>query len=105
MGLSDFVGSINIKQEFIPVGKRNRPGRRITPKKVTIHNTANTSKGANADRHSLFVRETGHYVHNGKVHWISWHYTVDDLEVIQQLPEKEVAYHAGEGANNPTIPP
>lgn len=103
MGLAEFIQSINIKEELIPVGKRNRPGRKMTPRNVTIHNTANADLGANAARHSLFVRETGHYIHRGKVHWISWHYTVDDREVIQQLPEREVAYHAGAEANSSSI--
>lgn len=32
---------------------------------------------------------------------VSWHYTVDDHEIYQHLPDEESAYHAGDGANGP----
>lgn len=39
---------VEIYQDFIPVGNGNRPGYAMTPMYVTVHNTANTSKGADA---------------------------------------------------------
>ncbi|MDH7809537.1 MULTISPECIES: penicillin-insensitive murein endopeptidase [unclassified Rhizobium] len=95
--------SSTILPEFIPEGKRNRPGTRISPTSITIHNTDNTNRGANAKAHSRFVRETGYYEHNGKIIWVSWHFTVDDTHVIQHLPLNEVGYHAGSNANGSSI--
>ncbi len=90
-------------QEFIPAGKHNRPGAAMRPTSITIHNTDNASKGAGAKAHSRFVRETGYYDLNGKKQWVSWHFSVDDTYVIQQLPINEVAYHAGSMANASSI--
>lgn len=89
--------------EFIPKGKRNRPGTKINPTKITIHNTGNTSKGANAKAHSKFVRNTGHYIRNGKKIWVSWHFTVDDKYIIAQMPTNEKAYHAASTGNRESI--
>ena len=94
---------INLKEELIPAGRTNRPGSIIRPEKITIHNTSNASPGANATSHSKFVRETGHYILNGKKHWVSWHYTVDDQLAIKQLPVNERAFHAGSQGNNISI--
>ncbi|MCF7925540.1 MAG: N-acetylmuramoyl-L-alanine amidase, partial [Candidatus Izimaplasma sp.] len=33
--------------------------------------------------------------------WVSWHYTIDDHDVYQHLPEDERGYHAGDGSTNP----
>lgn len=95
---------LNLSEELIPAGKRNRPGTKITPSFITIHNTDNAKPGADAVMHSKFVRTTGHYVDKkGKVHWVSWHYTVDDKRVIKHLPLRERAYHAGTKGNGASI--
>lgn len=91
--LSRFV---NVIEDFIPVGRPNRPGTRIRVSSITLHNTANTSPGADAKAHARFVRNTGHYVRaDGGKSWVSWHFTVDDQVVIQHLPIHETAWHAG----------
>jgi N-acetylmuramoyl-L-alanine amidase-like protein/penicillin-insensitive murein endopeptidase len=97
------LGAITILQEFIPVGKKNRPGTKIGPSSITIHNTDNSNAGAGAKAHSSFVRNTGYYILNGQKHWVSWHFTVDDTYAIQHLPLDEVAYHAGSNANASSI--
>lgn len=86
---------IEVTRELIDPGRRNRPGTPLKPTSVTIHNTDNPRRGANAKAHSRFVRETGFYILNGKEHWISWHYVVDDQFIIQQVPVNERAWHAG----------
>ena len=85
----------SILQEFITAGRPNRPGTAIQPTSITMHNTSNTSPGADAKAHSRFVRETGYYMHKGKKNWVSWHYTVDDKMAIQHLPNTEMGWHAG----------
>jgi N-acetylmuramoyl-L-alanine amidase CwlA len=103
MTRQELLDSINLSEEFISVGRPNRPGDKIEVTKLTIHNTDNTDKGANAKAHSSFVRLTGYYMLNGKKQWVSWHYTVDDSRAIQQLPVNERAYHAGSAANSTSL--
>jgi N-acetylmuramoyl-L-alanine amidase CwlA len=89
--------SLAISEELIAPGRPNRPGTKINPTYITIHNTANSNEGADADAHSRFVRNKGYYDWKGKKRWVSWHFTVDDTEIIKQLPLNEAAYHAGKG--------
>lgn len=99
MTRQELTTKINIVEQLIPKG-HNRPGEIIKPIYITIHNTSNSNLGADAVRHSKFVRETGYYVLNGKKNPVSWHYTVDDKMVIQQLPTNEKAFHARTEANS-----
>ncbi|MGN7331826.1 N-acetylmuramoyl-L-alanine amidase [Bacillus altitudinis] len=80
---------VQIYQDFIPVGNGNRPGYAMTPLYVTVHNTANTSKGADAKSHAAYVKRSTTEV--------SWHFTVDDREIFQHLPLNENGWHAGDG--------
>ena len=32
--------------------------------------------------------------------YISWHYSVDDIEIYQEMPDEEIAYHAGTKPGN-----
>lgn len=80
---------VQIYQDFIPVGNGNRPGYAMTPLYVTVHNTANTSKGADAKSHAAYVKRSTTEV--------SWHFTVDDKEIFQHLPLNENGWHAGDG--------
>ena len=34
---------------------------------------------------------------------VSWHFTVDDTQIIQHLPTNEVAWHAGPNGNSQSI--
>lgn len=86
---------LNLSEELIAAGRPNRPGTRIKPSFVTLHNTSNANAGADASAHSRFVRNTGFYMLKGKQNWVSWHYTVDDGRVIKHLPPNEKAFHAG----------
>jgi N-acetylmuramoyl-L-alanine amidase len=83
-----------ITQDFIPMGRKNRPGRINSMKYITIHNTGNTSKGSGARNHAIYVK--GDAAANIPV---SWHYTTDEKDIIQHLPDNEIAWHAGDGNN------
>jgi len=85
---------MNIIQDFIPSGRKNRPGKANPMKYITIHNTGNTSKGAGAKNHATYVK--GDAAANEPK---SWHYTVDESCGYQHLPDNETAYHAGDGAS------
>ena len=81
---------MNIIQDLIPVGRINRPGRFNPCEYITIHETGNTSRGAGAKNHASYLKSV-----NSK---LSWHYTVDDKEIYQHLPDREDAFHAGDGS-------
>ncbi|WP_338554916.1 N-acetylmuramoyl-L-alanine amidase [Paenibacillus sp. KS-LC4] len=81
-------------QDFIPAGRSNRPGTAIQgPKYVTVHDTANSSKGANALSHAKYLKGGA-----AAALPVSWHFTVDDTRVVQHLPVNEHGFHAGDGS-------
>ncbi len=82
---------MNIIQDFIPKGRRNRPGHSMTPRYITIHNTGNTSRGAGALSHAKYVK--GDHAASRPA---SWHFTVDDSYIVQSLPLNENGWHAGD---------
>lgn len=88
--------AVQIIQDFIPPGRRNRPGYRLDPKYITIHDTANTQTGADAKAHAAYVKSTA--AANIPA---SWHFTVDDKAIYQHLPLNENGWHAGDGTNGP----
>lgn len=102
MNRQEFGRLLNLRDVMIPAGRPNRSGSAITPTSITVHNTSNTGAGANAAAHAKFVTQTGYYMLNGNKNWVSWHYTVDDKEVIKHLPLNEKAIHAG-SANGQSI--
>ncbi|MBO0961652.1 N-acetylmuramoyl-L-alanine amidase [Neobacillus sp. MM2021_6] len=86
---------MNIIQRFIPASnKETRPGIKMTPKYITIHETDNPGAGADANAHAQ-LQERG----NDRA--ASWHLQIDDQEAIQSIPFTEVAYAAGDGKNGP----
>ena len=90
--------TLNLSVDLIPETNKNRSGRPISPKFITIHNTSNPNRGANAAAHARFVKNKGFYtLGSGKKNYVSWHYTVDDTQVIKHLPVNERAIHAGSG--------
>ena len=60
-------------------------------KYITIHETGNTNKGANALNH-------GKYINNGSS--ATWHYTVDDKQIIQHYEDSVQCWHCGDGRGN-----
>jgi N-acetylmuramoyl-L-alanine amidase len=83
---------MNIIKDFIAKGRPNRSGDPNLMKYITIHNTDNVSKGANAKSHANYLKTT-----NAKV---SWHYSVDEDNVYQHLPDSEEAYHTANTLGN-----
>ena len=55
---------------------------------ITIHDTGNTSRGANALNHAKFIN-------NGSSS--TWHYTVDESNIVQHFPDSIQCWHAGDG--------
>lgn len=86
---------MNIKEILAPLGSKCRSGRKLKGfVGVTIHNTGNKSKGANALSHANYLRG------GGKDNFASWHYCVDDKLITRSIPEDEAAWHAADGTGN-----
>lgn len=98
MQLDQAWQQLNLVQDFIPTGASNRPGTRISPSKITIHNTDNTAPGADAAAHARYVKGS-----DARKREVSWHFTVDDKAVFQSLPTNEVGWHAGRDGNRESI--
>ncbi|MFE8704143.1 N-acetylmuramoyl-L-alanine amidase family protein [Cytobacillus sp. FJAT-54145] len=88
-----------IIQMLIPDDKKpkfNVGGKQVTfpmdPEYITIHETANTAKGANDLAHARLQ-------YNGNRRQASWHLQVDEDSCYQSLPFNEAGIHAGDGVN------
>lgn len=81
---------MQIMNSLLPTSNGNRPGLPMNPSYITVHETANTSVGANAIMHDRYLR-------NSAGDSKSWHFTVDDSNIIQHLPTHESGWHAGDG--------
>ncbi|MBW2672114.1 MAG: N-acetylmuramoyl-L-alanine amidase [Deltaproteobacteria bacterium] len=87
---------VRIKQDFIPQGRRNRPGYFMKPAYITIHDTANPNKGADAEAHARYLKSNA-----AARAPVSWHFTVDDHQAIQHLPLNENGWHCTDGHDGP----
>ncbi len=63
-------------------------GHNNKKKFITVHETANTDRGADAATH-------GRLQQNGFS--ASWHYSVDDKQAVQSFPHTAQCWHAGDG--------
>lgn len=70
-----------------------RPGIPMSPKFITIHNTANPTSSARNERAWL--------TNFSNTRTASFHIVVDEKEAIECIPLDEVAWHAGDGRNGP----
>lgn len=57
-------------------------------KYITIHETGNTNEGANALNHAKYINNDSSD---------TWHYTVDDTQVIQHFNDSVQCWHCGDG--------
>lgn len=89
--MSDYK-KILVEESIIPYSKA-RPGNRRTGfRGVTVHETANYRRNADARAHAKYMQGTGHNIA------VSSHYYVDDERAVRTIPENEIAWHAGDGS-------
>lgn len=88
----------HLVQDLIPKGNSNRPQTALSPTYITVHETANTNAGANAEMHSKYLKSE-----DAQNRQVSWHITVDDKQAIQHLPFNEIGWHAGREGNYSSI--
>lgn len=79
-----------IVEKLLPRGRMtNRPGTRLSPVGVIVHETATPGATAEAEYRYFASGYRG----------ASAHYFVDDKTILRVIPENEVAWHAGPTAN------
>ena len=60
----------------------------MNPEFIVVHNTANDASAKN---------EVAYMINNNNK--VSFHYAIDDKEIMQGIPENRNAWHAGDGGN------
>lgn len=83
-----------VQQRLLPEGASNRPGARMTPQWVTVHETDNRAAGADALAHARWLEGLAAQGQTEP----SWHFSVDSARIVQHLPLDEHGWHAGDGA-------
>lgn len=91
--------AINIKKQLAPQSAINQRthGYGNPCKYITIHQTGNPNVGANAQAHANIQSKLN-------PRQASWHYSVDDKEIIQSFEDSVKCWHAtdGKGPGNTT---
>lgn len=78
---------MNIIQNFVPESKYSiKCPYKMTPTRIVVHNTANDASAKN---------EIAYMIRNNNQ--TSFHYAVDDKQVVQGIPENRNAWHSGDG--------
>lgn len=85
---------LDIIEEIVPMANKNvRPGKmRAETKYIVIHNTGMASPVMTASRLSKSLQTSTRQA--------SWHFTVDDREIYQELLLDEIGWHAGTPEGN-----
>ena len=86
---TDTVLGVPLSVQYISPELDNRPGYRRKIQYIVIHETANHSPGADAQAHADYLAAGGDAE-------TSWHYTVDDHQIVQHIPDNEVSWNAGD---------
>jgi N-acetylmuramoyl-L-alanine amidase CwlA len=101
-----------IREHFIDEGHPNRPGIELhSVQAIIMHWTANTAPTASAAANRNYFNRR-YSESNGKrfeyggapFRFGSTQFIVDDVEIVQCMPEHEVAYHVGDGTPKVKFP-
>ena len=82
-----------IQKNLIEQGTKARPGDQHPKKWIVIHETDNAAPSAGALNHAKYLKR----ISQQNLQYLSWHYTIDDSNIIQHIPDDEIAWHAGDG--------
>jgi len=86
--ITDALG-VPVRTMYVAEDNIARPGIKRDIKYIVLHETGNTSRGADAKKHALYLCYTNETS-------TSWHYTVDDKRIYHHIPDDEVAWHASD---------
>lgn len=86
---------VTIRKHFVSpsIASKVTSGSGNTKKFITIHETDNANKGADADAHARLQA-------NGNSRKASWHWTVDQKEAVQSFEHNVRCWAAGSSAGN-----
>lgn len=80
---------VNIRQNLVSASKYNiKCPYEMNAEFIVVHNTANDASANN---------EIAYMISNNNK--VSYHYAVDDVEIVQGIPENRNAWHAGDGGS------
>ena len=80
---------VNIRQNLVNSSKYSiKCPYSMNAEFIVVHNTANDASANN---------EIAYMISNNNK--VSYHYAVDDVEIVQGIPENRNAWHAGDGGN------
>ena len=82
---------LNIIKDFIPAGMLGTSNP-LDYNGVTIHDTGNHARGTGARWHGRYLRSP--YALKREA---SWHFSVDDKDIVQHVPIDKRTWHAGKG--------
>lgn len=88
--------NLEIKENFAPKSNSNRDGRIKEKKYLVIHDTGDTNRKRNARYWSNVVKTQ---IHNDTQYNASFQYVVGNDGIYHNIPDNEIAYHAGDGTN------
>jgi N-acetylmuramoyl-L-alanine amidase len=80
---------VKIVQNLVPASKYSiKCPYPMVAEFIVVHNTANDASAANEVSYMI-----------GNNNQVSFHYAIDDKEIVQGIPENRNAWHAGDGAS------
>lgn len=88
------LGTAKVTVDILPAG-RCIPGDSMSPTYITIHDTGNDAPAKN--QHNYLKNNNKSSGTNAKA---SWHFSVDDTEIIQAVATNKKAWHAGHATGN-----
>lgn len=84
---------VNIRQNLLPKYLYSwKSPYEMKPTRIVVHNTANDASADDEIKYMNKSKEEGGTQ-------VSYHYAVDDKEIVQGLPENRNGWHAGDGGN------
>lgn len=85
---------VKIRQLIVPkhLASKVTSSTKSAVTSITVHETDNTSPRANADAHARLQ-------YNGNRRQASWHYQVDDKEIVQSFSDDTKCWAGGDGVN------
>ncbi|HLO01902.1 MAG TPA: N-acetylmuramoyl-L-alanine amidase [Symbiobacteriaceae bacterium] len=86
--------TLPLTEKIVPQDHAIRSNLPMAPLWITIHETANTNPGADAEMHARYI-----LTQEAIDRQVLWHATVDQDEIIQHIPWTEAGWHAGDGYN------
>lgn len=85
---------MRIRKQIVPLHRRRRYLGRNKKLWITVHETGNRSRGADAAAHGNYLAGPNRPMSN------SWHYSVDENEAVQSYEDIKQCWHSGMGRDH-----